>query len=76
MKKIKLGGCGYLYQKIESRHTLIADPKDEGWFEYLKGKQVSQIEDTGNGIEFTQRNKNRLDYDEAQELFYLLKKVL
>jgi hypothetical protein len=76
MKKIKLGGCGYLYQKTESKHTLIADPKDEGWYEYLKGKQVSQIEDTGNGIEFTQRNKNRLDYDEAQELLYLLKKVL
>jgi hypothetical protein len=75
MKKIKLGGCGYLYQKIESKHTLIADPKDKGWCDDLKGKQIFQIEDTGDGIEFTQRNKNRLDYDEAQELFYLLKKI-
>jgi hypothetical protein len=76
MKKIKLGGCGYLYQKTESKHTLIADPKDKGWYEDLKGKPIFQIEDNYNGIEFTQRNKNRLDYDEAQELFYLLKKVL
>jgi len=75
MKKIKLGWCGYLYQKIESKHTLIADPKDECWYEDLKGEVIFQIEDTGNGIEFTQRNKNRLDYDEAQELLYLLKKV-
>jgi len=75
MEKIKLGGCGYLYQKIESRHTLIADPKDEGWYEDLKGQAIFQIEDNGNGIELTQRNKNRLDYDEAQELLYLLKKV-
>lgn len=76
MKIMKLGGCGYLYQKTESKHTLIADPKDEGWCDDLKGQAVFQIEDTGNGIEFTQRNKNRLDYDEAQELLYLLKKVL
>jgi hypothetical protein len=75
MKKIKLGGCGYLYQKTEGKHTLIADPKDEGWYDDLKGQAVFQIEDTGNGIEFTQRNKNRLDYDEAQELFYLLNKL-
>jgi len=72
---MKLAGCGYLYQKIESRHTLIADPKDEDWSEDLKGQAIFEIEDTGNGIEFTQRNKNRLDYDEAQELFYLLKKL-
>jgi hypothetical protein len=73
---MKIGGCGYLYQKIESKHTLLADSKDEGWSENLKGQTIFEIEDTGNGIEFIQRNKNRLDYDEAQELFYLLKKVL
>ena len=32
---MKIGGCGYLYQKTEGKHTLIADPKDEGWFEDL-----------------------------------------
>ena len=73
---MKIGECGYLYQKTEGKHTLIADPKDEGWFEDLKGKPIYEAQDTGNGIEFNQRNKNRLDYDEAQELFYLLKKML
>lgn len=75
MKKVKLGGCSYLYQKTESKYTLYADPKDNGWCENLKGKPIFQIEDTGNGIEFTQRNKNKLNYSEAQELIYLLKKI-
>jgi len=74
MKKIKLGGCKYIYYNSENTYVLTYDPSDDWGFE-LKGKVAYKIIDNGNGLEITQSKKNFLDYSEAEELKYLLSKI-
>ena len=75
MKEIDLGGCIYNYDNKDNKHTLYYSHNDS-WREDLKGKKAFEIEDFGNGISINPKlnSKNKLDYDESIELFFLLSK--
>jgi hypothetical protein len=74
MKKVKIGGCKYIYSHSENTYILTYDPSDD-WTENYKGQVAYKIVDNGNGLEITQNKKNFLDYGEAAELKYLLSKI-
>jgi len=74
MKKVKIGGCKYIYSHSENTYILTYDPSDD-WTENYKGQFAYKIVDNGNGLEITQNKKNFLDYSEAAELKYLLSKI-
>ena len=74
MKKVKIGGCKYIYSHSENTYILTYDPSDD-WTENYKGQFAYKIFDNGNGLEITQNKKNFLDYGEAAELKYLLSKI-
>jgi hypothetical protein len=74
MKKVKIGGCKYIYSHSENTYVLTYDPSDD-WGAELKGKVAYKIVDNGNGLEITQNKKNFLNYGEAAELKYLLSKI-
>ena len=76
MEEVKIGGCGYVYIRENNIYRLYYDRNDKGWREDLRGKLVTQIEDTGNGFKIRQEKKNRLDYSEAVEIQFLLNKIM
>jgi hypothetical protein len=75
MKKVKIGGCQYLYHQRDNEYTLYYSMGKE-WAENIRGKIAFQLIDTGNGFKIPkQAKKKELDYSEACELMYLMKKV-
>ena len=75
-EEVEIGGCGYVYIQANNIHRLYHDRNDKGWREDLRGKLVTQIKDTGNGLKIRQNKKNRLDYSEAVEIQFLLNKIM
>ena len=73
--EIDLGGCIYNYINKENKYTLYYSHNDS-WREDLKGQKAFEIEDFGNGISIKPKlnSKNKLDYSESIELFFLLNK--
>ena len=75
MKKVKIGGCNFIYYNSENTYILTYDPSDEYWVDEVKGKVAYKIVDNGNGLEITQNKKNFLNYSEVAELKFLLNKI-
>lgn len=75
MKTVYIGGNQYYYEKVGQVYRLYHS-NSKTWAPHVRGKVSFEVVDTGNGliIPYQQHGKH-LDYSEAAELSYLLKKI-